>query len=172
MRKYATLPVDCTALKVEVNTLIKDRMMASNPFIWFGSPNYWSEIKPKLPSLDSTFSLLSQQSTGVGRLRIYPKGNNLPFAFSTSFAIVPLGDEPCNIAFFEPNPGAQKVSEYFYELTDCTEVETVSLDGPILVGPNVVYRITTVDPEQQASVISVRFSESDIDNLLAEDLVP
>lgn len=173
MKRYATLPVDCTALKTDLLSLVEERMLTLIPFAWFGHPSIWPGCEPKLPNLQSTFASLNATSNGVGRLLINyeelaNEGLGMPWGFPVSHAIIPIDNEPCSITFFEPKEGAQKVFQWFYELDSCTAVETITLDQPILIGTDVTYIINTVDPTRKSSVMSVRFNSTDIDSLLAD----
>ena len=168
MKKHTILNIDCTALTAEVLALSEINTDQEMPMIWFGQPDIWETIEPKLPSVQTTFASLNTEVDGISYRTVSGSKKELPMVIPVSHALLPVGDEPCIITLYDQVTGAQKIFYWFYSITDCTESETISFDHPILIGSEVPYTVTPVDSTKKINFITVRFTTTDVDALLAE----
>lgn len=164
MKKYTTLPTDCTTLATEVMAYLnstgdlEDIEHQTNAF----------RIIPKAElantSIDTTFPGFTSKDFMHCTVFHQAMFNH---AWDHPCILIPLADcDSTVLKIFDVAPGAvlQPTTSYLDE--DCTLIDTIPLTGPIVIGANTAFTIESADTLKLSDALMVWFEE-DINPLLA-----
>lgn len=166
MKKYTTLPTDCTTLAAEVMAYL------TNLYDLEDTEHHvtaWHSIDPadlSSTSLNSTFSGLT--AIGIGHVTV--NGDAMfNHCYGKSFMIIPLSDcESTTVKIFDVASGAtlQTDAGAYYLDSDCTLTDTIPLTGPVLIGANTTFTVQSDNLLELGDILMVWFNE-DVSSYLA-----
>jgi hypothetical protein len=166
MKHYIKLPIDFTNVKEEVLAKIQPILDVENSSNTVTGKDFLL-LKDASTVCDYLSPVMENQTfdiEAIARYRIHDKMIQ-PYTLNMSDVfIMPLYNASnCTITFYEPSPDVSPhwptwpvglvPNHGFYDLADCTEIESFAFNEPLFVQRNSVWRIETDDKENPANIL-------------------